>query len=68
MVEAEIAEVGAFQQPDPRIGAQLSCQLTAADIDRNNLPAPTFQQDLSETPGRGTGVESAAGDAESQII
>jgi hypothetical protein len=68
MRQSKITEIGAFVHPNAGIGAQHRCQLTAADIDGNDLITAAFQQHLSEAAGGRTGVQSASGNPELEIV
>ena len=56
----EVADVGALQHRDPRVGAQRPRELAAADVDRDHLRPPRLQEAVGEPAGRRAGVERPA--------
>ena len=68
MLQAQVPEIGSFLQPDSRVGAQRSCQLTTANIHSGHLGAAAGQQDLSEASCGGARVEGSSSHAELKII
>ena len=54
----QVPGVDPFHDEDPLIGAQLPVELTAAHVERDYAPGAAFKQNIGETSGGSTDIET----------